>query len=178
MTNRLMAVSATAAAALFLVATGVEQAAAQRGGRDGGPSGGPSMGSMGRGGGPSVGPSMGRGGGPSVGPGFQGRGGATAPRFDGRGPAAGRFDGRGGPSARPFTRGGSGAYSYAPRYDRRDDDGRRHGRRFRGHRFIFGVAPFYGGLYGYAPCAYYYEQALATGSGYWWDRYYACTGDY
>lgn len=133
MKSNLTAVSAAAIAALFLVASSVEQAAAQRGGRDGG------------------GPSVGGGRGPSAGP-----------RFDGSGPGA-----------RSFSRDGSRGYSYAPRFD--DRDGRRHGRRFRGDRFIYGAVPFYG-AYEYGACAYYYERAVATGSGYWWDRYYACAG--
>jgi len=138
MKNRWIAVSATAVAALFLVATSVEQAAAQRGGRDGAPSAGP------------------RSTGPSAGP---------------RGPSAGhRFDR--GPSTRSFTRDGSRTYGYTPRFDGRD--GRRHVRRFRGDRFIYGV-PLYGS-YGYGPCAYYYDRAVATRSDYWWNRYYACTG--
>ena len=148
MKSKLIAVSATAIAALFLVASSVEQAAAQRGGRDGG---GPSAGG---GRGPSGGPSAGGGRGPSAGP--------AGPRFDGRGPGA-----------RSFSRDGSRGYSYAPRFD--DRDGRRHGRRFRGDRFIYGAVPFYG-AYEYGPCAYYYQRAVATGSGYWWDRYYACAG--
>ena len=51
--------------------------------------------------------------------------------------------------------------------------------RFRGDRFFFGAVPLYGAYtYYYSSCDYYYERAVATGSGYWWDRYYACTGDY
>lgn len=168
MKSKLIAVSAAAIAALFLVATSVEQAAAQRGGRDGG---GPSVGG---GRGPSGGPSPGAGRGPSAGPRFEGGGPRAGPRFEGGGPRAGpRFDG-GGPRARSFPRDGSRGYSYAPRFD--DRDVRRH-RRFRGDRFIFGAVPFYG-AYEYGPCAYYYERAVTTGSGYWWDRYYACTGGY
>jgi hypothetical protein len=146
MKSKLIAMSA-AIAALLLVASSVEQAAAQRGGRDGG--------------GPSVGGGGGRG--PSAGPSISG----------GRGPSAGpRFDG-GGPGARSFSRNGSRGYSYAPRFD--DRDGGRHGRRFRGDRFIHGAVPSYG-AYEYGPCSYYYERAVTTGSGYWWDRYYACAG--
>src|SRR5262245_25717347 len=152
--KRLIAISATAAAALFLVATTVEQAAAQRGGHSGG--------------GPSGGPSMGRSGGPGAGP-------SAGPRS--MGPSGGRYDGRG-PSARSFSSDRSRSFSYAPRYDGRDrGDGRRHVRRFRGDRFFFG-APYYDSYYDYGSCAYYYERAVATGSGYWWNRYYACTGEY
>jgi hypothetical protein len=75
---------------------------------------------------------------------------------------------------RPFS--GDGGRGFAPRFDGRDGrNGRGHVRRFRGDRFFFD-APGYS--YGYGPCAYYYDRAVATGSGYWWDRYYACTGEY
>jgi len=168
MKNKLIAASATAVAALFLVAASVEQVYAQRGGRDGGPSGGPSMG---RGGGPSGGPGFG-GRGPSSGPRFEGKSPSIGPRFEGRGPSGGRFDGRA-PPTRSYSRDGSRSYGYTPRFDR--GDGRRHVRRFRGHRFFYGAVPLYG-AYVYGACAYYYERALATGSEYWWDRYYACTG--
>jgi hypothetical protein len=137
MRDRLTVLSASALAALLLVATSAEQAQAQRGGRDGGQ------------------PSMGGGRGPSAG--------SAGPTFEGRGP-----------SPRSSSRDGGRAYSDAPRFDGRD--GRRHGRRFHGDRFFYGAVPLYG-TYGYGPCAYYYERAVATGSGYWWDRYYACTGD-
>ena len=50
-------------------------------------------------------------------------------------------------------------------------DGRRHGRR------VLGYAPFVGGYAYGGGCAYYYQRALATGSSYWWDRYYDCVGD-
>jgi hypothetical protein len=153
MRSKLISVSAAAIAALFLVASSVEQAAAQRGGRHGG--------------GPSAGPSRSTAGGPS-----------GAPRFEGRAPSGGRFEGRG-PPAGSFSRDGSRSYSYAPRFDRRDrDGGRHHVRRFRGDRFLFGGVPFYGYTYYGAPCDYYYERAMATGSPYWWNRYYACTGEY
>lgn len=192
MKKRLIAVSATAVAALFLVATSVEQADAQRGGRggggrDGGPSAGPrSMGPSGgprfEGRGPSAGPRF-EGRGPSAAPRFEGRGPSAAPRFEGgarsaaprfegRGPSDRRFDGRG-PPARSFSPDRSPTYGYMRRFDRRD--ARHRVRRFRGHRFIYGVVPFYG-AYTYRPCAYYYQRARATGSYYWWDRYYACTG--
>jgi len=108
------------------------------------------------GGGPSMG-GGGRGGGPSVG--------------GGRGPSGPGFQG-GGPSDRRFS--GDGGRGFVPRFDRRD--GRGHVRRFRGDRFFFD-APVYGS-YGYGPCSYYYDRAVATGSGYWWNRYYACTGEY
>jgi hypothetical protein len=56
-------------------------------------------------------------------------------------------------------------------------DGRRHFRR----GGAFGYVP-YGyddGPYGYydGGCRYYYRRAVATGSSYWWNRYYDCVGD-
>ena len=30
--------------------------------------------------------------------------------------------------------------------------------------------------YGYGGCAWLYAQAVASGSGYWWQRYYDCVG--
>jgi hypothetical protein len=40
--------------------------------------------------------------------------------------------------------------------------------------------PWYGlPLYTYGGgCGWLYRQAVATGSDYWWDRYYQCTGSY
>ena len=51
------------------------------------------------------------------------------------------------------------------------------------------VRPYYGGygIYAYnyggyyyndGGCGYLYENAVITGSPYWWDRYYACAGYY
>jgi hypothetical protein len=137
-------------AAVLLAAMSVEDAAAQRGGRDGSPSAGPR----------SPGPS-----GPSV-----------APRFEGQRPSGLRPDGQR-PPGRSFSGDRPRTYSYTPRYDRRDD-GRRHVRRFRRDRFFLYGAPVYES-YSYGPCAYYYRRAVATGSRYWWNRYYRCRdGDY
>lgn len=143
-------------AALLFVATTIEDAAARRGGRDGGPSAGP------------------RSPGPSGGPRLEGRGPSAAPRFEGRSPSAGRPDGQ---RPRSFSGDRSRTYSYTPRYDRRGDR-RRHGRRFRRDRFFLYGAPLYD-TYAYGTCAYYYRRAVATGSQYWWNRYYSCRdGDY
>jgi hypothetical protein len=49
--------------------------------------------------------------------------------------------------------------------------GRRHGGR------VLGYAPYVGGYAYGGGCAYYYQRAVATGSSYWWQRYYDCTGD-
>ena len=44
----------------------------------------------------------------------------------------------------------------------------------------YGLYPWYGlPLYTYGGgCGWLYRQAVATGSDYWWDRYYRCTGSY
>jgi hypothetical protein len=48
------------------------------------------------------------------------------------------------------------------------------------HRFVsVGVGwwpGYYSYGYGYGGCGWLYRQALYTGSAYWWNRYYACTG--
>lgn len=48
-----------------------------------------------------------------------------------------------------------------------------------GHYRRYGY-PWYGlPLYAYGGgCGWLYRQAVATGSDYWWDRYYQCTGSY
>jgi hypothetical protein len=73
----------------------------------------------------------------------------------------------GGPSRSYGGRsGGATVYGYRP------------GGHHRGHRHVrrYGFAPFYGYYdddYSYS-CAYYRRRALATGSSYWWRRYYDC----
>jgi hypothetical protein len=44
----------------------------------------------------------------------------------------------------------------------------------------YGLYAWYGlPLYTYGGgCGWLYRQAVATGSDYWWDRYYRCTGSY
>jgi hypothetical protein len=53
--------------------------------------------------------------------------------------------------------------------------GGRQARHFRGGR-VLGYAPLVGGYAYGGGCAYYYQRAVATGSSYWWDRYYDCAG--
>jgi len=57
------------------------------------------------------------------------------------------------------------------------DNDRHHGKY--GHYRRYGY-PWYGlPLYTYGGgCGWLYRQAVATGSDYWWDRYYRCTGSY
>jgi hypothetical protein len=61
----------------------------------------------------------------------------------------------------------------------------RHAHHFRGRRLFIGAAPlaygayYYGGPYSYGDGCYWLKRrARATGSSYWWDRYYACIYDY
>jgi hypothetical protein len=50
-------------------------------------------------------------------------------------------------------------------------------RRF--HRNVFFVAPFVAASYGYSDGCYWLRQnAVYTGSRYWWNRYYACLYGY
>ena len=37
---------------------------------------------------------------------------------------------------------------------------------------------YYGYGYGYGGCSWLYDQAVYTGSSYWWNRYYACASYY
>ena len=60
-----------------------------------------------------------------------------------------------------------------------------HNRHFHDHFhnnvFIAGIGwwpGYYGYGYGYGGCGWLYQQALYTGSPYWWNRYYVCTGSY
>jgi hypothetical protein len=56
-------------------------------------------------------------------------------------------------------------------------DHRFHSRRFVGVGLGWWPA-YYGYNYGYGGCAWLRRQALATGSPYWWNRYYACVNYY
>jgi hypothetical protein len=81
----------------------------------------------------------------------------------------------GSPGAGSYS--GSGARVHG--YVNRSRGGDRHVRHFRGGR-VYGYAPFgtYDGGYAYSGgCSYYYRRAVATGSSYWWDRYYDCVGE-
>ena len=51
--------------------------------------------------------------------------------------------------------------------------------RFNNHFVAVGVGwwpGYYSYGYGYGGCSWLYHQAQITGSPYWWNRYYACTG--
>ena len=90
----------------------------------------------------------------------------------GRGVAGG---GSIGPGGRAFT--GSAPRGSVSRGRISDGDGR-HVRHFR-HGRAFGYLPYgyYDDTYAYGGCRYYYRRAVATGSSYWWNRYYDCIGD-
>ena len=52
---------------------------------------------------------------------------------------------------------------------------------FHNNVFIAGIGwwpGYYGYGYGYGGCGWLYRQAVYSGSSYWWNRYYACTGYY
>ena len=93
----------------------------------------------------------------------------------------------GGNRAMRFDRGGSRRFARShgvprpgfninPRYDR-GHHRHHHHHRHRHHRFpgvaIYGAAPY---VYDYSGdgCEDLYENAVATGSAYWWNRYYDC----
>jgi hypothetical protein len=113
-----------------------------------------------------------------------GRSGGHGP--NGRGPG---FGGGGGGGPRFHGGGGGPRYGGRPHFNgpgRHYGGGHRHygGPRFRGYGF--GAYPFYGygGSYyyggysgGYGECGYLRRRAVATGSRYWWNRYYECIDD-
>lgn len=151
------------------------------GGRGGFGGGGPGMGGggprgdFGGGGGGfrEGGPRMGGGGGIREGGPRMGGGGDRqfrdgGPRFEGR-----RFEGR------RFDEGPRRGFTER-RFDRDRDRDRR--RRFvrRNDRSVFFYGPGYGydSYYYYSDCDWLRRRALATGYGYWWDRYYSCISYY
>lgn len=111
----------------------------------------------------------------------------VAPGWRGGGGGGGGFGGRSGGISRGFRGPGPGSFNRGPRgpsaqYHGPPGGGHNHHHhhhpRFRG----FYAAPFvgYGAYYygGYGDdCRWLRRRALATGSAYWWDRYYACIED-
>lgn len=92
-------------------------------------------------------------------------GGGGGPRFHGGGGGP-RFHGGG-----PRFHGGHHHFHGGPRF---------YGPRFRGYPFIYGYgayAPYYYDDYAGDDCRWLRRRALATGSRYWWNRYYACIED-
>lgn len=138
---------------------------------------------VGRGGGKGGG---GRGGG---GRGFGGghHGGGKA--FSGGGRGGGKAY-RGGGHRSYAYRGGGKSYGYkGRRYAYHDGKGHK-GNKHHGHnnKYVYNRYYRYGryrnygwygyGYYGYGNCAWLRQQALITGSQYWWSRYYSCVGYY
>jgi hypothetical protein len=72
----------------------------------------------------------------------------------------------------------TGPRSFGPRHSGPRFYGRGH-HRHHGRGFIIGAPFVYGGYsyYGYGGCEWLRRRAIATGSPYYWDRYYACIGD-
>jgi len=117
-----------------------------------------------------------KGGGGHGGGGGGGGGGAPAAASPGGGGGGAWSGGGGGSRALSGARsshapsGGGTVYGYRP--SSHPGSRRHHHGHFRG----FGFAPSYGYYddgYDYS-CAYYRRRALATGSRYWWRRYYDC----
>lgn len=136
-----------------------------RGGRGGGGHGG------GRGGGRSFG-----GGHHGGGKAFSGGGYRGGKAYRGGGHRGGSYAYRGGKSHGYRGRG----YAY---HDGKGHKGKNHGHYNKGHYRYYRYGRYYRNYgwygpyvygYGYGGCAWLRQQALITGSQYWWDRYYAC----
>jgi hypothetical protein len=140
---------AISAAALFALAGAVSTAEAGRGGGHGGHGGGHG----GHGGGHHAG-----GGGKHM-----GGGGNKAFRYGGGG-SGGEHKGSGKHYAHGGDWWGKNDHHHKGKY---------------GHYRRYGY-PWYGlPLYSYGGgCGWLYSRAVATGSDYWWNRYYQCTGSY
>ena len=155
--------AATAAAGLLALSAGFDAASARDKGGGGGGGGGHGMSGGGSGGGArSAAPS---GGGRS---------------FGQSSPSGRSFSGRSSSGERGFT--SSRQFSGRTHIDggrRHADRGHRHGHRHGRRAVIIGGAPYYDDSYSYSysGCDYYHRRALATGSRYWWRRYYECTGE-
>jgi hypothetical protein len=91
------------------------------------------------------------------------------------GHGGGHGGGQGGGGGKHYGGGGGKHYAY------KGDHHKRYGY-YGGHR-RYGSYGWYGlpyisyGNYG-GGCGWLYRNALATGSPYWWNRYYECTGYY
>jgi hypothetical protein len=125
----------------------------------------------------------GRGGGGRGGWGGGGGGGGHALRGGGgggRGLSGGGGGGRhaygGGGGGKRYYGGGGGGKRYGYK-----DGGKHygHGDRYKRHGFYgwYGLPYVSYGYYG-GGCGWLYRNAVATGSPYWWNRYYECTGYY
>jgi len=149
-------------------------------GRGGGGHGGGGRGGGGRGGwsgGGGGGHAM-RGGGGGGGRGLSRGGGGGRYAYGGGGGSKRSYGGGGGKRYYGGGGGGGNRYAYKGRDHGYSDRYKRYGQH--GNR-RYG---FYGGYglpyvtYGYGGCGWLYRNAIATGSPYWWNRYYECTGYY
>jgi hypothetical protein len=66
-----------------------------------------------------------------------------------------------------------GKYAWSGKYDHDHDhfNHHHHGR----FPWWYGLPLYSYGYGGYGGCGWLYRQAVATGSDYWWNRYYQCT---
>jgi hypothetical protein len=155
MKRQLLALAVFATAILFAVGYGIGPAAARNGGGGGGGGGHVSGGSGGH--------AFSGGGGHAYSGGHSG-----GRSFSGH---TGSRSGRSFSTSRSLSGHGSrhsGARSYGYRHAGRGHH--RHHGHFVGVPFVYGYSDYYD----YGSCGYYYRRAIATGSSYWWDRYYDC----
>ena len=136
---------------------------------------------------------VGRRGGGGGGGGFKGAGRSFGGGHVNRGGGGGFKAYRGGGGGRYAYRGGGnwsgykgkyhGSRNYAYNYNRYKNHGNYNRYKNYGHynnyrRFYGWPYIAYGYSYGYGGCGWLYRNAVATGSAYWWNRYYNCTGSY
>jgi hypothetical protein len=121
----------------------------------------------------------GRGGGGKGGGGKGGGGGFKGVSIHHMGGGGAKFRSGGGSMAK-FHSGGSkfkgysGGGNFKSYGKKHAHGGKGHGKHVQFRRF-----PWYGlYTYGGGGCGWLYRQAVATGSDYWWNRYYQCTGSY
>jgi hypothetical protein len=124
----------------------------------------------------------GRGGGGKGGGGKGGGGGFKGVSIHHMGGGGAKFRSGGGSMAK-FHSGGSkfkgysGGGNFKSYGKKHAHGGKGHGKHVQFRRF--GYYPWYGlYTYGGGGCGWLYRQAVATGSDYWWNRYYQCTGSY
>lgn len=95
-----------------------------------------------------------------------------------RGGGGKRYAHRGGGHSKYWSGGGKGKKHYNRHYSYDHYKGRRYYRgRYYNDWWWYGPSVAVG-AYGYGGCAWLRRQAIATGSPYWWDRYYDCVGYY
>ena len=70
---------------------------------------------------------------------------------------------------------GKNHYSNNKKWHGNYDHHYRYGKNYRRYNYAWAGLPLYTS---YAGCGWIYRKAVSTGSDYWWDRYYQCTGSY